>query len=160
MIVVTDTSPLRYLIMLGAEWLLPRLYLRVICPDVVIRECFSHGAPDALRAWAASPPDWLEIRKISATSLQELELLDAGERWAIELALSEGADAMLMDETAGRQAARNAGLIAVGTIGILAEAARSGWIEYDSTVRRLLAETNFRVSPSVVELGRAHSQGK
>lgn len=62
-----------------------------------------------------------------------------------------------MDEIAGRQAARDAGLIAVGTIGILAEAARNDWIDYDSAVTRLQSETNFRVSPNVVELGRRHS---
>lgn len=45
MIVVTDTSPLRYLILLGAEWLLPKLYGRVICPDIVLRECASPGVP-------------------------------------------------------------------------------------------------------------------
>jgi predicted nucleic acid-binding protein len=95
----------------------------------------------------------------SGFSRPELARLDAGERAAIEIALKEGADAVLMDEIAGRQAARDAGLIAVGTIGILAEAARNGWIDYDAAVTRLQSETNFRVSPSVVELGRRHAQG-
>lgn len=157
MIVVTDTSPLRYLIMLESEWLLPKLYQRVLCPDVVFRECASDGAPEIVRTWAARPPAWLEIRMIPETFRPELELLDPGERCAIEIALRECADAVLMDELAGRKAARDAGLIAVGTIGILAEAARNKWIDYDLAVARLLAETNFRVSPSVIELGRLHS---
>ena len=158
MIVVTDTSPLRYLVMLGNEWLLPRLYQRVICPDAVLRECASPGAPELVRTWAANPPEWLEIRWGLGASRPELQLLDPGERWAIELALREGADAVLIDELAGRKAARDAGLIAVGTIGILAEAARNGWINYDGTAARLISETNFRVLPGVVELGRLHSR--
>jgi predicted nucleic acid-binding protein len=160
MIVVTDTSPLRYLILLGCEELLPRLYNRVLCPEVVLRECGSPGAPNTVRIWAAHPPDWLEIFEISQARHRELEQLDPGERWAIELALKEGADAVLIDEFAGRKAARDVGLIAVGTIGILAEAARNGWIDYGETVNRLLGETNFRVSPGVVELGHRHAREK
>lgn len=158
MIVVTDTSPLRYLILLGYEWLLPRLYQRVLCPDVVFRECASPGAPQPVRTWAANPPDWLEIRSDPGDSRPELHMLDPGEQRAIELALRESANAVLIDEIAGRKAARDAGLVAVGTIGILAEAARSGWIDYDATTARLISETNFRVSSGVVELGREHAQ--
>ncbi len=160
MIVVTDTSPLRYLIVLGNEWILPRLYRRILCPEVVFRECSSPGAPLVVRAWATNPPDWFEICEVTGISRPELGLLDPGERYAIELALKERATAVLMDELAGRQAAREVGLIAVGTIGILAESARSGWIDYDSTVARLLDETNFRVGSDVIELGRSHAQGR
>lgn len=146
------------MILLGAEWLLPKLYGRVICPDIVLRECANPGAPSTVRAWTANLPDWLEVREDSGFHRPELAQLDAGERTAIELALKEGADAVLIDEIAGRTAARNAGFIAVGTIGILAEAARNGWIDYELAVSRLQSETNFRVSPGVVELGRSHAR--
>jgi predicted nucleic acid-binding protein len=139
---------------------MPKLYHRVICPEVVLQECSSLGAPSVVRAWAENPPDWLEIRKVFGTSRAELGRLDPGERSAIELALKERATTVLMDELAGRQAARHAGLIPVGTIGILAESAHNGWIDYSSTVARLPAETNFRVTTSVIELGRRHAQGR
>ena len=148
------------MIMIGAEWLLPELYQRVLCPDVVAQECAMPGAPEIVREWIGNPPDWFAIRVHSGVSCPGLGSLDPGERSAIDLALEVKADAVLMDEMAGRHAARNAGLVAVGTIGILAESARNGWVDYTKMVARLRSETNFRVSPKVVELGRRHAESR
>jgi len=49
MIVVSDTTPLRYLAVLGHLELLPRLFDRVHCPSAVIQECRHPRAPTALR---------------------------------------------------------------------------------------------------------------
>ncbi|HEY6137176.1 MAG TPA: hypothetical protein VI670_05365 [Thermoanaerobaculia bacterium] len=54
MIVVADTSPLLYLILLGHEQVLPALYERVIAPRAVISELSHAGTPQAVRDWAAS----------------------------------------------------------------------------------------------------------
>ena len=43
MIVISDTTPLRYLTFLGMQELLPRLFDRVHCPDAVIHECLYHA---------------------------------------------------------------------------------------------------------------------
>lgn len=47
MIVVSDTTPLRYLAVLGYLELLPRLFGSVYCPDAVMRECRHPRAPSA-----------------------------------------------------------------------------------------------------------------
>lgn len=142
---------------MDADWLLPKLYSRILCPNVVIQECAQNSAPNKVRLWATQPPEWLEIRHISELNHSSLSGLDRGERSAIGLALEECADAVLIDEIAGRRAVRDLGLIAIGTIGILAEAATNGWINYEVETIRLLTETNFRVSSEVIELGRRHS---
>ena len=49
MIVVADTSPLLYLILLGHEQVLPALYGRVIAPRAVISELSHTGTPQAVR---------------------------------------------------------------------------------------------------------------
>ncbi len=45
MIVVSDTSPLNYLILIEAERILPELYGRVIIPEEVLRELQVEGSP-------------------------------------------------------------------------------------------------------------------
>jgi len=62
MIVVCDTSPLNYLILVGAEGVLPVLFETVIAPPAVIREMRHAKAPEQVRRWAAAPPAWLEVR--------------------------------------------------------------------------------------------------
>jgi predicted nucleic acid-binding protein len=87
MIVVTDASPIRYLISLDADWLLPKLYSRILCPNVVIQECAQNSAPNKVRLWATQPPEWLEIRHISELNHSSLGGLDPGERSALVLLL-------------------------------------------------------------------------
>ncbi len=49
MIVVTDASPLHYLVLLEADHLLTGLYQNVICPATVLKECRHPRAPEKLR---------------------------------------------------------------------------------------------------------------
>src|ERR1035441_9824731 len=60
-LVIADTGPVNYLILIGHINLLPRLFQRVILPTAVKEELHDIGAPVAVRAWIGSPPDWLEI---------------------------------------------------------------------------------------------------
>jgi hypothetical protein len=61
MIVVSDTSPLRYLAVLGHLDILPRLFGNVHCPVTVLNECRNARAPQPLQEWAALPPPWLVV---------------------------------------------------------------------------------------------------
>ena len=53
---VADTSPLNYLVLIGAIDVLPRLFEAVIVPDAVKAELLHARAPAAVRRWAAAPP--------------------------------------------------------------------------------------------------------
>ena len=59
MIVVSDTSPLNYLVLLNAVDVLPRLFFDVYTAAEVVRELSHERAPAAVREWAESPPEWL-----------------------------------------------------------------------------------------------------
>ena len=155
MIVVTDASPLHYLVLLGEDHLLADLYQNVICPETLLRECRHPHAPEKLRQWAANTPQWLHVLADVADAVSGLLHLDPGERAAIQTAHSLGAKIVLMDEKKGRLAAESLGLVAVGVIGIITSASNFGMIDFELVIRRLVETTNFRVSDAVLDSARA-----
>jgi len=63
MIVVADTSPLNYLLLIDAIHILPALYGEIIVPTEVHEELQHPRAPAVVREWAINPPEWIEIRQ-------------------------------------------------------------------------------------------------
>jgi predicted nucleic acid-binding protein len=55
MIVIADTGPLNYLVLIGEVDVLPHLYTRVIVPEAVVKELRAAGAPASVRTWIARP---------------------------------------------------------------------------------------------------------
>jgi len=53
-VVVFDTSPLHYLILCGAENILPRLFQQVVMPPAVFNELQQANTPPLVRQWAAT----------------------------------------------------------------------------------------------------------
>jgi predicted nucleic acid-binding protein len=147
-IVVSDTSPLHYLILCGAEEALSGLFERVLIPPTVFEELQQTGTPAPVREWARSLPPWVAVQAPSRLDLS-LEL-DAGELEAISLAQEIKAAAVLMDDRAGRIAAVRFGLVVVGTLGILEAAAVKGLIDLPQVLGKLNA-TNVRLDPALVE---------
>lgn len=147
MIVVSDTSPLNYLILTGYVHLLEALYGRVVIPRAVWDELHKPGAPALLRQWIEALPAWVEVREASGpdASLN----LDPGELEAITLALELQADLVLLDERRGRREAAGRGLTVTGTLGVLDAAARRGLIELSDALTRL-RQTSFRAQPNLL----------
>ena len=56
MIVVADTSPLNYLVLLGHIEILAKIYAEVLIPQTVLDELQDSEAPAEVRAWASTPP--------------------------------------------------------------------------------------------------------
>lgn len=150
MIVISDTTPLRYLTLLGHIELLRRLFADIHCPDVVLRECLNPGAPAALRTWAASLPDWVLVDKVPEID-PDLVSLDDGEAAAITLGRRLSADLLLIDERDGRRCAKGMGFAVAGTLNILAQAGVRNWLDYRAEAARLRLETNFRVTDAVIQ---------
>ena len=55
MIVVADTSPLRYLVVIEHDFLLPKLFGRVLIPPAVADELNHESTPKVVRAWLWGP---------------------------------------------------------------------------------------------------------
>ena len=156
-VVVSDTSPLHYLILCGAENILPRLFQQVVIPPTVFRELQQPNTPPPVRQWAASLPTWVAVQTPKTVNLK-LDV-DAGELDAICLAQEIHADAVLMDDRAGRNAAIHCGLAVVGTIGLLEQAAARGLIELPTALARL-RQTNARLDPELIHAALARDQGR
>lgn len=150
-VVVADTGPLNYLVLIGEIDVLPALFDRVIAPRAVFDELADPATPASVRAWIAWTPGWFEIhadpaprREVSSTTL------GAGERAVIALAVELGADLVLMDDREGGGEARRNGLAATGTLGVLDLAARRGLIDLADAFTRLKA-TSFYYSRGLLE---------
>jgi hypothetical protein len=148
LIIVSDTSPLQYLIQIAAVELLPAMFARVVTTDYVIDELRHASAPTRVRSWTDTLPDWLEVIRPNTLIAGSLGV---GERSAISLAMELRADAVLIDDRQAYRLARSSGLVAFGTLGLLLEADRQGRISFPSTVARLAVETNFYADPVLLQ---------
>jgi predicted nucleic acid-binding protein len=152
-IVVADTGPLSYLVLIGHIELLPMLFQEVIIPMAVRHELVSRNAPPLVRDWIATAPAWLDFREICGAQSEEHSLsgLDPGEKEAILLASSLDAELLLIDDRKGMIAAQRLGLRVTGTIGILDLAAERRLVDFAQAIRQL-EETNFRRPREILEM--------
>lgn len=51
MIVISDTSPINYLVLIGEIDLLPTLYGEIIVPPIVFDELSTDGSPIEVKRW-------------------------------------------------------------------------------------------------------------
>jgi predicted nucleic acid-binding protein len=160
-LVVADTGPLNYLVLIDAIEVLPKLFEQILVPVAVYGELAHADAPAPVRAFIAQKPAWLEVRpNPDRTDDAFGSILDEGERAAIALATSIGADLILIDDREGVAVAYRHGLTVTGTLGVLDLAARRGLIDLSTSFARLRA-TNFRYPPEIMDaLLAQHSKTK
>jgi predicted nucleic acid-binding protein len=115
----------------------------------VITELSHPRSPEAVRTWASTPPEWLDVQ--DPTHTDPSLTLGRGEMAVISLALELKADCVLIDERKGYKAAQRRGLSVITTLGILEEAAHRGLVDFEKTVDRLDRETTFYVTEAVLE---------
>ena len=149
MTVISDTSPINYLLQIGLIDVLHKMFGRVVIPQAVYAELQHPGAPQVVSDWTLNLPGWIDVQAVSVPdpSLN----LGAGEQEAITLALGLKADTLLLDERKGRREAVARGLTVSGTLNVLEEAAERGLIDLRQAFAALL-ETNFRASPAIIRV--------
>lgn len=153
MIVVADTSVILNLCCVEHAHLLPALFEEVWIPDEVRSE-FERLSVSQPRFQGLRLPEWALIQPAAPVpaSLAAMPNLHSGETAALALALESHADAVLMDESAGRRAAHLLGLPVIGVLGVLLQARKSGLLPLIKPVlERLSAEAGFWLSPVLVE---------
>lgn len=99
-------------------------------------------------------PSWLTIEQAPQLPSQYYRLisakLHAEELEVISLALSSGADSVVLDDNAARKTAKYFGLSVTGTLGLLLKAKSLGIVHEVAPLVNKLRENGFRVSDTVV----------
>lgn len=155
MLVIADSSPIHYLLLIGYIEVLPSLYGQIIIPEIVVAELRHQRTPVTVRDWIETRPDWIEVRQPHGTASDTLAELDDGERDAILLAMELGADLLLLDDRKARIEAARQNVMATGTLGVLEAASMRGLLDLPEALSRLQT-TNFRVAQRLLDdlLGR------
>jgi predicted nucleic acid-binding protein len=150
MIVVSDMTPLHYLILIGCDHILHSLYERVFTAPAVIKEMDDPSTPEVVRRWAAAPPEWLHVQE--PAQIEDIPRLGhgkrgAGEKAAIALARELHAEIVLMDDRKAIQEAQKRGLHPVRMLTVLDAAAERGLVaELSAVLDHLEQQTPFYVS--------------
>ncbi|MBS1834575.1 MAG: DUF3368 domain-containing protein [Acidobacteria bacterium] len=157
MIVIADTSPLNYLVLIHHAELLAAVYGKIILPAKVLQELQRPGAPEAVKDWASNLPAWVEVQDAPPIVLGVDESdLDEGELAALQLAVGQRGCLVLLDDAAGRRAATALGIQSIGTVGILIRGSQLGLVDLDSAISALKG-TSFYMSRYLLNAVAAHS---
>jgi predicted nucleic acid-binding protein len=147
-IVVSNASPFRYLVLIDAVHVLPRLFHEVVIPPAVQRELVRARTPQAVREFMATPPEWLKVRE--PTIVDPTLKVHAGEAQAILLAKELNATRLLIDDRKAIEAAHARGVKTTRTPALLVLAAEQQLIDLKQAFTRL-KQTNFRASPTLLD---------
>lgn len=118
------------------------MYGVVLVPPAVERELAVEVA--GVGSIVTAKCDFLESRAPADAALvaRLTERVDIGEAEAIALAMETGADALMIDERAGRRLAAEMGLRTIGVLGILLEAKLGGRV---NSIRDMLDTIESRI---------------
>jgi predicted nucleic acid-binding protein len=136
------------------------LFEKIFIPALVYDELRHPSAPAPVRAWADSPPGWLDVLPVTASNDPAFQSLDEGERSALTLGMALGADLILIDDRKGAAAARRKGFEITGTLGLLTRAAQRGLLDLAGALARL-KRTNFHYRQELLdELLKRYGDGR
>lgn len=149
---VSNTTPLRYLIAIELEQVLPKLFREIIVPRAVHDELMHPRAPGRVRQFLQVPPPWYtigELPKVHATQLPVA--LDKGEKEAILLAEFLRTDVLLIDDRIGRSVALSRHIPISGTVGVLESADAKGLLDDFPRTLKALSAAGFYLSETLEE---------
>ncbi len=158
-VVVSDTTPLHYLILLGRETILQELYGRVFIPPAVLQELCHAAAPVKISNWATHPPAWVTVATPGSVS-GRFDGLDFGEQQALALAQEIHADLVLLDDKVARRVALRELMHVKGTLGVVAAAANANLLDFVQTVEELQRTTMHLDQDMVDEVIREYKRSQ
>ena len=149
--IVTDTGPLIAFPRIRGLSLLQQVVRELVIPEAVYNELVGTGR-DRPGAQEVEHSMWIQRRAV--TDLATLALLPAylhrGEREALVLA-RELRVRLLIDEQRGRKVAVEWGVEVLGSLGVLAEAKRSGFVERVKPLVDALLAAQYWIEEDLVQ---------
>ena len=149
-LVVSNTTPIITLSLVGHLSLLQKLYGTVLIPTAVESEILAGGSRFGAQ----------ELRQatyIQTTPLHDprradlLSDLDRGEAEAIALALERNADLLIIDERLGRRHASRLSLTLTGSIGILLKAKQVGYLPMIQPLLAQIEQGGIHLSQTLIK---------
>ncbi|MCU0547784.1 MAG: DUF3368 domain-containing protein [Leptolyngbya sp. Prado105] len=153
MLIVSNTSPLSNLAVIGELSLLQTLYPTIFIPPIVQIELMRLQEIQPIISTSITS-GWLQVQSPNNLPLLQTlnQTLDPGEAAAIALAIELNVDRLLIDERLGRSIATQHGIKMRGIIGILVNAKAQKLIpEIQPILDRLIQEAGFRVSQALYD---------
>lgn len=151
--IVSNTSPVSNLAIIGKLELLQAKYGCVIIPEAVRDELARLTHPQGSAAIReALTEGWLQVEAVADRRLLPVLLsrVDPGEAEALELARQTNADLLIIDDGDARRIALEESLPFTGLIGVLAEEKMAGRIHsLKAELDRLRVECRFFISAKV-----------
>lgn len=163
MIIIADTTPLHYLVIIGEVEVLKELFGSIIIPQAVFDELRRDRTPRQVKDWLDSQPQWLEVKRPMRDLDDVARSLGSGERQAIALAIDLKADAILLDDKRAKSEARLRNIRVVTILNILEAAAERDLLTLPDAIERL-RRTNFympaeELVEDVLERDRRRKEG-
>jgi predicted nucleic acid-binding protein len=149
MIIISDTTPLRYLIEIEEAPILQVLYGKIIIPQRVFDELQGQHTPPKVVQWIQQAPIWIEVRQADTSLFTPQRRIQQGEHEAIALALELQAAALLVDDSDAIKEAHRLNLPTIRLFTILESAAELELLDLPSAITRM-RQTTFRLPPSVI----------
>jgi len=127
--VISNTSPMLYLYRIDAIALLPKIFCEIWIPKTVYLE-LQEGKNRGYNVPEAKNYDWLKIVDPRNMPSEWLALdLGVGELATMALALENPDFIVLLDDALARRTAQAAGLQVWGTLKVMLEAKKQGFVE-------------------------------
>ncbi len=149
MIIVSDTTPLRYLIEIEEAQILATLYGKIIIPPRVFTELQGQRTPQKVVQWMQQAPVWIEVRQADTSLFTPQRHIQQGEHEAIALVLELSADALLSDDGDAIKEAQRLNLPTVRLFTILESAAENALLDLPATIAKI-RQTTFRLPPMTI----------
>jgi predicted nucleic acid-binding protein len=145
MIIVADSSPLIHFAVLNRMELLNRVFENLKVPEAVFREVTVFDKPHSQVIQEYLKDRVVPVKNLNAVRILQNEI-GPGEAEAIGLALEMCLTHILMDDHRGRKAAQANGLQPIGTIGVLLEAKKCGYLDSVRLCLDILTDKGMRIS--------------
>lgn len=128
MIIVADSSPLISFEILNKLTVLDQVFDEILIPEAVYNEIAKKNKPQAQKLEKFAKTRVKQIQNRLAVQLLQKDL-DIGESEAIVLGIENDIPNILIDDFKGRTTAQAHGLFPIGTIGVLLQAKKKGFIK-------------------------------
>ncbi|GAK57320.1 hypothetical protein U27_04285 [Candidatus Vecturithrix granuli] len=147
--VICNTTPFIALAAVNEIRLLQQIYTSVIVPEAVVEELKVGGA---IQTPNLTELEWIRIvPNVTTVEDRLLFQLDYGERHVILNALQLKADLVLIDDRVARNIAEYLGIQVKGTLGVLIEAKRQGFIGSFRQIAFAMQAQGIRFSSRLIE---------